>query len=399
MLKVLNGLRVVDLTILLQGSLATMQLALLGAEVIKVEHPNSGDRARGSRAAHGVSLELPAGKTLMFEMANRDKKSMALNPGTQQGKEAIYRLIEISDIFVSNLRPGVLAKLGLDYECLSRLNPRLIYGLGSGFGPDGPDGDAPCMDLLGCARSGFLFNQAAAGDPPIYMVGGLLDQLSATMLAYGLVTAVLERQQTGVGQLVVSSQLNSMIWMQYLPVAAALNMGQELERFDFSDVNNPLFNMYQCADLRWIALGHVASSRAWGRFCDVMGLGELEHDARFSDDRKRADNRIELIAILRKAFAAKPSAEWREVLASNGMHFAIANRVSDLAQDPQVIANRYLLELDNGLKVPSMPFRLDGQTPTTASSPEFGQHTEEILLDLCHYSWHEIDSMRAEGAI
>jgi crotonobetainyl-CoA:carnitine CoA-transferase CaiB-like acyl-CoA transferase len=225
------------------------------------------------------------------------------------------------------------------------------------------------------ARSGFMFNTPDADGAPVYPTGALSDILSGTMLGFGVMAALLARERTGVSQSVWASQLSTMMWLQYYNVAQYTNVGEDFAPYDRHDVANPLMNLYRCADERWIACGLFVAPRFWSDFCQVLGLADIEHDPRFSSDEKRAENRKELISRIEGAFATQPRDYWENIFREKGFWFSVVNKVSDLPDDPQVAANDYLMELDNGLKTVSAPFSLEKTPPlrkarqTLASTP------------------------------
>lgn len=387
----LEGIRVLDLTIWVQGPLAAMMLADLGAEVIKVEKPGQGDFARGALSMFGQPQKLPDGRSLMFEIANRNKKAIGVDLRRPEGQQVFYRLVEHADVVVTNLHPNTLREFRVDRETLLAIKPDLIYAHATGFGPLGPHAEDPCQDTVGMARSGFMFNTPAANGAPTYPLGALSDILSGTMLGFGVLASLLGRERSGVAQAVWSSQLSAMMWLQYYSVAQYANMGADFEPYDRTTVANPLMNLYRCADGQWIACGMAMAQRFWPDFCAVIGLTELEHDPRFAKDKQRAAHREELIAILDKAFATQPRDHWERLFREKEFWFSVVNHVSDLSADPQVIANNYMVELDSGLKTVAFPFALEKTpVPRTQGAPGFSQHTDEILQQVCGYSMEEI---------
>jgi crotonobetainyl-CoA:carnitine CoA-transferase CaiB-like acyl-CoA transferase len=394
----LAGIRVLDLTIWVQGPLASMMLADLGAEVIKIEKPGHGDFARGAQSMFGRPQKLADGRSLMFEIANRNKKAVAIDLRHPEGQQVFYRLVAQADVVVTNLHPATLREFRVDRETLLALKPDLIYAHATGFGPQGPHAEDPCQDTVGMARSGFMFSTPTTEGAPTYPPGALSDILSGTMLGFGVLAALLARERSGVAQAVWSSQLSAMMWLQYYNVAQVANMGADFAPFERTAVANPLMNLYRCADGQWIACGMAVAQRFWPDFCAVLGLPELADDPRFAKDKQRAANRAELIAILDTAFARQPRTHWEGLFREKGFWFAVANRVSDLAADPQVIANHYLVELDSGLTTVAFPFTLEKTpVPPPHGAPSFGEHTDEILQRLCGYTAEEILALKEKN--
>jgi crotonobetainyl-CoA:carnitine CoA-transferase CaiB-like acyl-CoA transferase len=400
----LTGIRVLDWTIWQQGPVATVMLADLGAEVIKIEERERGDPGRGIFAVAGASVE-SGGRNFYFEANNRHKKSIALDLKRPEGCEIVRRLAAKSDVFVQNFRPGVAARLGLGYESLRAHNPRLIYASASGYGPEGPDSGAPSFDYLGQARSGIMNAVGTKDLEPTYIYGGIADQMGAIMLAYGVLAALLARERYGVGQQVDASHLGSMVALQGLNVSMQTIMGMEFARVTRQAAFNPLWNHYRCGDDRWICLGMLQADRYWKDFCVAMELAELIDDPRFNDIRARGINAAELVAILDRRFAAKPRGEWIKILEQGGdFIYSVVNSVSDLPADPQVKANDYLVDYElpswGKVQLVGMPVKL-GETPgePRGHAPELGQHTEALLIDLLGYTWDDIARLREAGVI
>jgi crotonobetainyl-CoA:carnitine CoA-transferase CaiB-like acyl-CoA transferase len=400
MTRPLEGIRVVDWTIWQQGPVCTMMLGDLGAEVVKIEERVGGDPGRGVMSIAGTITGVEGRRNFYFEANNRHKKSLALDLKKPEAREIVYRLVARSDVFVQNFRSGVAARLGLDYETLSRHNPRLIYASASGYGPEGPDAAEPSFDYLGLARSGIM---TAVGEPdmePLNIAGGIADQMGAIMLAYGVVVALLARERFGVGQKVDTSHLGSMSALQGLNLACRLILGKEFKRFRRTKAVNPLWNHYRCADGKWICLAMPQADRYWASFCRALGVEELAQDARFADMRVRGKNCEELIGILDRVFAEKPRDEWLRILKEGGdFIYTVVNTVGDLADDPQVLANGYALDYDHPLwgpvKIVGTPVQLS-ETPAEPRgvAPELGQHTEEILIETLGYIWDDIARLK-----
>jgi crotonobetainyl-CoA:carnitine CoA-transferase CaiB-like acyl-CoA transferase len=394
----LDGIRVLDLTIWVQGPLASMMLADLGAEVIKIEKPGQGDFSRGAVSMFGQPQKFADGRSLMFEIANRNKKAIAIDLRQPEGQQVFYRLVEHADVMVTNLHPNTLREFRVDREMLLAIKPNLIYAHATGFGPQGPHAEDPCQDTVGMARSGFMFSTPTVDGAPTYPPGALSDILSGTMLGFGVLAALLARERTGVAQAVWSSQLSAMMWLQYYNIAQVANMGADFAPFDRTTVANPLMNLYRCADGQWIACGMAVAQRFWPAFCAVMGVPELEHDPRFATDKQRAANRTALIASLDQAFATQPRVHWERLFREKEFWFSVVHKTGDLAADPQVLANRSRIELDSGLTTAAFPFALEKTpVPKTHGAPTFGQHTDEILQDVCGYTVEEILALKEKN--
>jgi CoA:oxalate CoA-transferase len=396
----LKGIRVIDWTIWQQGPVATAMLADMGAEVIKIEEREKGDPGRGVFAIGGAEST----RNFYFEANNRHKQSLTLDLGKPGAREIVYKLVAKSDVFVQNFRKGVADRLGLGYKDLSAHNPKLVYASSSGYGPFGPDSGEPSFDYLAQARSGIMYTGPADIKDPIYLTGGIADQMGAIMLAYGVTMALVARERYGVGQEVNASHLGSMIALQGLNVASRTFLGHEFKRNAREESFNPLWNHYKCADEKWICLGMI-QDRYWKDFCNAVGIPELIEDPRFNNMRARGKNRREVIAILDKVFATKPRDKWMHIMKHGGdFIYTVVNSINDLPTDPQVLANEYVVDYDHPelgkMQVVGVPVILS-QTPGNprGRAPELGENTELILTEMLGYSWDDVAKFREAGVI
>ena len=398
----LDGIRVLDWTQWQMGPVATAMLADLGATVIHIENRVTGD---AGRALNALMWTLPEGRNAYFECNNRGKKSIAVELVKEKGKEVIYRLVRNSDVFVHNFRQGVPERLGLDYETLRQHNPRLIYAAASGYGPKGPEAREPAFDYLGLARSGIMTMVGESEMPPLLIQLGIADQMGAIMTAYGVLAAIVARERLGVGQKVDVSHLGSLIALQGMTLGIHLSLGQEIPRLSRKAAFNPLWNYYLCNDDRWIMLGMLQPDRQWPSVCRALGIEQLEKDPRFEDAVQRAQNSEEIIAVMDEVFITRSTSEWMKILKQAGDIICTpVQSISDLKNDPQVLANEYIVDAEHEVlgpvKVTGIPVGLS-ETPgaVNCEAPEFGQHTEEVLIEIGGYSWEEIAELRDEGVI
>jgi crotonobetainyl-CoA:carnitine CoA-transferase CaiB-like acyl-CoA transferase len=396
----LEGFRVLDWTQWQAGPGATMLLGDLGADVIKIEDRVTGDPSRGVE-----QLRAPVQGTARqsyFESNNRNKRGIALDLRKGKARQIVYSLAERSDAFITNFRESAATRYGLDYATLSRYNPKLVYGIISGYGLKGPDADVRSFDGLGQARSGIMF--ACDPDEPYYIVGGIADAAAGIMTAFGVVVALLTRERQGIGQKVEASILSSMLFQQWVSLGFKFISGQALLPQPRHKPTNPLLNMYKCADGKWIFLFHGQADRFWPNVCRALGIEELQNDPRFANMWKRQENSEEFVRILDKTFATKTREEWMKSLREND---CICERIAsfdDLLADPQVIANNYLPEFDHPTygktRYAPIPFDLS-RTPGALRfpAPEFGQHTEEVLAEILGYGWDEIRRLKESEVI
>jgi len=402
----LEGIRVIELSAWQMGPVAARILADFGAEVIKVENPEGGDPCRGFERIKGVSVRHKGGRSIHQEMYNSDKKGITLNLKKEKGKEILLRLIEKSDVFLTNLQYRVLREMGLDYETMSLRNPKIIYARANGFGFKGPEADIPSMDILGQARSGIMHLVSFPGEGPRPVSGGISDQVGAFILALGIIIALYVRERYGIGQMIETSQLGAMIKLLELPITAYCLVGHPWPNENHEDAKNPLWNWYKCKDGEWIVFAHLRSDPFWKDFATALGIEHLIDNPKFKDHRAREENNKELIAILEQVFSQKTSNEWMSILRKfPKLSYAFINRIRDLPSDRQVIANEYLVDVDHPLagkvKMVGLPLQLS-KTPGKAFrfvAPELGQHTEEVLTDIAGYSWEEIEVLKDEKVI
>jgi len=402
-MKILEGIRVVEWTVFHVGPSAGVKLAEMGAEVIKLEEPGAGDQARGTLRLYGVPMHLPSGRNWFFEFLNYGKKSVAINLKHEQGREAVYRLIEKSDVFLTNFRREAAIRLGMDYQTLRQFNPRLVYASASCLGNEGPFGNSPGLEAIAQARSGLMSVAGEGNQPPQMIHSSVCDQTGSLMLTLGILAALLARERLGIGQEVTTSQLGGSMLLQIFNVMGKIFTGQEIKRPLRSQARDPLYNYYRCQDGRWILFG-IFQERYWAPFCRAIGHPEWIDDPRFATMEKREENCRELIELLDKEFASRPYHEWEKRFKEEDLLFSVVNTTSDLLGDPQVLANNYLPEVEH----PELgktrwlltPIRFS-ETPLAfyGPAPELGQHTEEVLVDICGYSWEEVARLREAGAI
>ncbi len=400
----LEGTLIIEWTQFVHGS-ASM-LGDMGAEVIHIEDRVKGDASRGTSAMWGDSIELPGGRNMLFEGANRSKKSLTLDLKTEKGKEILFRLVKKADIFLHNYRPSVAKRVGLDYASLVHENQRLIYVLASGYGSKGPWSEKRAFDPICQALSGIMW---AMGDrdfqEPVQISGAIFDVLGSIMTCYGIMAALLHREKTGMGQELEVSQLGSALNLMSVQLNGMLWLGHSVARHSRSRARNPMANHYRCADSKWVMLAEPQSDRFWPDFCGALGLGGLEKDPRFANSRARRENYKEMNALLDSKFLEKTRDEWITLFDQKKLGFAYAPVLTsqEVVNHPQVLSNEYVVEHDHPTMARTRSFNSAinfSKTPLNFyPAPEFGQHTEQILSEICGYSWDEIGQMRAEEVI
>jgi len=399
----LEGIRVLELGMFHAGPGGGAILGDLGAEVIKLERPGTGDKVRGLKRVGKVILGLNDNTSLWHEAANRNKKSIVVDLSKEQGREVVYRLIDKSDVFLTSLRRPAVEKMKMTYPILSRIQPKLIYAWVSGYGPHGPDKDLAAFDYQGQGRSGLMFTVGEPGMIPLASQFGIIDQTTSIMASHQIITALLMRERSGIGQEVHVSILSSALYIQYANVLMALISEYEVPRHQRS-TEHPLRNYYKCADGRWIILTMVSSEKDWTQFCRALGTPELAEDTKFDTSEKRNTDSAQLVALLDEVFYTRSSDEWLSVLTQHDIPSGPVNRLLDLRDDPQIVQNDYIVDFDHPklgkIKIPGYPVHFShADVGTKSGAPDLGEHTEAVLSDIGGYSAEEIAQLRNEGII
>lgn len=397
MTAALQHVIVLDTTAAFWASMGAALLADFGATVIRIE-----GRA-AAQAEDAGSIHAPSSKH-HDDLANRNKLSLTLDRETPQGREILERLVAAADVFVTDLDRVALERDRLDYATLAALKPSLIYARGSGFGPEGPDRDLPALDELAAARTGMMPILPQPGQPPVY--GGSGQMYSAVMLAFGVMTALWHREETGEGQAVDVSLLGGNMYGASLDLQAFLAIGGErfLHPVSRLDAGNPMSGtLYPTQDGRWVTLTMPDTDRWWPGLAAITGLDA--EDARFDSHEKRCEaNRLELIAALERAFGTEPAAHWRSMFEARQLSADVIEDYEYVANDPQALRNRFVLDMQRGsggnTKALGFPlFMSETAARLRRSAPYAGQHSAEVLSDVLGYSEDEIEALSAAGVV
>jgi crotonobetainyl-CoA:carnitine CoA-transferase CaiB-like acyl-CoA transferase len=391
--RALDGLHVLDVTQVMAGPFCAMMLADLGADVIKIEPP-AGDSTRQMPGA--VGADSPS-----FNAVNRGKRSVVLNLKSSEGRAVFTRLARSTDILIENYRPGVMTALGLGYEALAALNPRLIYASISGYGQTGPQRTKGGFDLIAQGVSGIMSITGEPGGPPV-KAGVPLTDLSAGLFALvGILAALESRHRTGVGQHVDTSLVDAgvalSVWeaTEYfsgIGIPAALGSAHRM---------NAPYQAIRCAD-GYITLG-AANERLFRRLCDVLGHSEWIDQPEFADNASRVRNREALAERIESITAQQPRGHWLAVLEANDIPCGPINDYAQVFADPQVVAREMVVETAHPtlghLKTLGTPIKLSA-TPADVSrrAPLLGEHTDQVLTE-AGFSSAEIAALRQSGAI
>ena len=405
-MKILEGIRVFELAVYAQAPLAGAMLGDLGAYVIKVEHPKTGDLVRGTVNQWGSERRIEVdGKPfhLDVDMMNRSKRGITLDVSTKKGNEAAFRLLKHCDVFLSNLRRKSVEDVwGFTYERLREVNPRIIRLLTNGVGPEGPDAAQPAFDPVGMARSGFMFAGSPPGTPPVYPVGGLSDVHAAEINVIAILGALLARERFGFGQDIATSQVGGMLWLQQFNLYTTLVTGKPYVKFSRYESPAPLNQEFLCGDGHWIFLG-VFQPRYWAPLCRAVGRPELIDDPRFATEEARASRPRELVEMFERIFRRQPRDHWVKVLGEVEVISAPIYQMDEAAKDAHASLNGYIRDVDHPvlgkIKTPGFPIRFS-ETPVELEkvAPQLGQHTDQVLGEI-GYGPDEIAAMRQEGVI
>ncbi|MEM7326281.1 MAG: CoA transferase [Actinomycetota bacterium] len=390
----LAGVKVVELSMYVQGPVAGLALASLGADVVKIERVGHLDQMRTFTSLFGVDFD-DRGREWLFASLNRNKRGIALDITTDGGRTVFHRMIEQADVFLTNMRADGLVAQGADADTLLAINPRLVYCRGAGFGLRGPMADDPCQDTVGMAFAGFMDSTSPTGVPN-YPPGSMSDILTGTNMASAVMAGLLKRDRTGTGCVVGTSQTQSLLWMQLQGVGMASSLGLRMERFQPDRTTNPLFTVYQTAD-GWLAIAALRRAQ-WLTIAETVGLGELLEDPRFATFDDITENRDEFRPIFAAHLATRPTAHWWELLRSVDIWVAPVNRLEDLAENDHIIANDYLVTYEDGFVGPPAPFEVDDWRGARGPAAAYGEHTDDLLIEL-GFADEEILAFKASDAV
>ena len=391
----LSDIRVLDLTRVLAGPYCTMVLADLGAEIIKVEQPIVGDDAR----AFGPYME---GESGYFMSLNRNKESMTVNLKSPEGKEIIKAMVKEVDVVVENFRPGTMKKLGLDYDVLKEINPRIIYAASTGYGQSGPYSQRPAYDAVVQAMGGIMSITGQLGGEPTRVGSSIGDITAGIFTAIGILAALHERENSGLGQMVDVAMLDCQVAILENAITRYLYTG---------DVPHPIGNRHPSivpfepfATKSAQIIVAIGNDRLWVTFCDLLGLNELVDDPRFSSNPLRSENYNELRPKIAEKMLIKTAEEWQAIFDENGIPSGPINTVDKVLENPQVIARHMIEEVDHPVagktRIPGIPIKLS-RTPGEISkaAPLLGADTEKLLGKYLGYDAEKIAELREKKAI
>jgi crotonobetainyl-CoA:carnitine CoA-transferase CaiB-like acyl-CoA transferase len=382
----LTGVRVIEMGVWHAGPGAGAIFGDLGAEVIKIETLD-GDPERDHGGFGGlVGKALPARDkwNMLYEFSNRNKRSISVDVATGEGKAIVRSLVKEADLFLTNLRVPARCQLGVDYEALSAVNPRIVYLTVSAFGPKGPMAGWGGFDPLGQAVSGMMFTTGSS--EPVLLSWIILDQLTAIAASHAGVTALLSRELHGEGQEVEVSLFSSGLWFQHANLLFTSLAGSVQLKWDRTAVS-ALRSTFPCKCGSWIVGTNHPPRRGWPQLCIALERPDLIDDPRFDTEPKRIQNKGELFPILDAQFRTKDRGEWLAIMSAADLLFAPVNTIKEVLEDDQALANGYIVDFDHRLlgkvKIPGYPAHFSKELAGTRThAPELGEHTREVLEEI-----------------
>lgn len=396
----LDGIRIVEYATFHAGPGGNAILGDLGADVIKIERA-SADPLRFWTGVAGLDFKMPNDQGIVFEAANRNKRDICLDVTAEKGREVFERLVAGADVFLTNLRDPTREKIGIDYEAVRAINPRIVYAGVSGFGPEGPMKNAGGYDPLGQAISGMAF--VTGTQTPELMHLGILDQAAAITVSHAILSALLARERQGISQKVDVSLYGTALWLQHINLLMSATLGVDPCVPEDRTHHSPLRNAFCCRDGRWIIGAHHPEEKYWADFCEATGQTQLLSNPRFTSEAGAPRDFAALTPVFDEVFATRPRDRWVALLQERGLMFCPVQHISEVPGDPQALENGYVAPFAHpvlgNVPIPGYPVRFSAQAAgTLRAAPGIGEHTEEILGEL-GYGAAEIARMRDSGAV
>ncbi|MFC1920530.1 CaiB/BaiF CoA transferase family protein [Chloroflexota bacterium] len=398
----LEGIKIIQTASMAAGPMGGRLLADWGADVICIEHiVNPGTVSRRHISQFANRRVIASDINYNAQNTGRNKRSISLDLSKDDGRKIIYKLLENSDVLLTNFRMRELEKFNLDYETLSKLNPGIICAHLTGYGMKGPDKNTPGYGPMASdARSGLLHLLKAPGVEPVQFPLAYADYITGMALAFGIMTALYVREKTGEGQEVNTSLFNTGVWAVSSDLSATLVTGQDRQALSRKDTGSPLMNIYETKDERWLYLS--VGEGTWSNFCHALEQ-DMESDPRFATPESRVENHFELYDVMRGAFLSKTLDEWTTRLNKAMVTWAPLQNLPEVINDPQARANDFFIPLEHPthgrIEVVANPVKLSKtQEKIRMPAPESGQHTDEVLSEF-GYTEKDISQFREQGVI
>lgn len=396
-MRPLDNIKVLDLTRVVAGPYCTMILGDMGAEVIKIEHPDSGDESRGFAPPY------QGDQAAYYLSVNRNKKSLTLDLKSDHGKDILWTLIRDSDVLVENFRPGVMDRLGFDYKSVSDRNGGIVYCSISGFGQTGPQRDRPGYDVVVQAESGIMDLTGPKGGVPHKVGTSIVDLVTGQTAVSGILSALLVRATTGSGQYIDISMLEAASALLTFNASIYFATGEAPTRRGNEHATIVPYEAFRTGDGAWINLG-IANDTLWRKFCTHVGRDDLLNDARFTHGPDRVTHRDILVPMVAEIIASKPRDEWMDILDAAGIPAAAIRTVKEVCESDVLHARDMIAEMAHPsagvVKGIKSPLHLS-RTPLDRydAPPTLGQHSDEILRERCGLSDEDIASLRRAGTV
>lgn len=395
MAQALEGIKVLDLTRVLAGPYCTMVLGDMGAEIVKIERPGVGDDSR----AFGPYEN---GESAYFMSLNRNKKSITMNLKEKETKEMFIEMVKQVDIVVENFRPGTMEKLGLGYEELKKINPKLIYAAASGFGHTGPYSKRPAYDAIVQAMGGIMSITGEKGGKPVRVGPSIGDITAGLFTTIGVLAALNYRNETGKGQKVDVAMLDGQVAILENAIARYYVNGESPK--PAGNVHNSIFPFEPFNTKDGEIMVAAGNDALWAKLCKELGASELIEDERFKTNPLRGENYDEMRPLIAEKFLEKTTDEWYKTLTEAGIPNGPINDIENVVNDPQVLEREMIVDVEHKkagkTKVPGVPIKMsETQGEVKTPAPLLGEHNEEVLKKYLNLSKEEVEELKEKGII
>jgi formyl-CoA transferase/CoA:oxalate CoA-transferase len=391
----LAGVLVVDLTRFMAGPYGTQLLAYLGADVVKIEEPGRGDPMRG------LSRYSQNGLSAHFASGNSSKRSVTLDLRSDEGKRVFLDLVARADVVMENFRPGTLERLGLGYDTLREVNPRLVFASVTGFGQSGPWAGWPSYDLIAQAIGGTMSLTGEPGRPPVKMGVPIGDLAGGVLGALGVVAALYRRERSGAGEAIDVSMLDAQLSLLNYHAHFWFASGEVPQAEGDGHPNLAPYRSFETASGRLVVA--VYGDPFWPGFCRALDAPELIDDPRFARNELRLANRPELEALVERRLRERPREEWQERFVAEGVPAGPLNSVADAVRSVQALAREMIVDVDGPdgepMRVLGNPIKVRSGTPVPSAPPALGRHTDDVLAGLLGYDRERIAALHEAGIV